>query len=226
VGQYFSWTFILRRQAQFLKFSTNDKSQKLARAFQKIIVEFTPADKGLGLLSQPFSLARFQQGAIGELMTTDYGSEPVCIGFATFYRNWARNRYGDKKDTTDEDVRMSDMTAPEHCSGPFRQFFRPIIEGIIEVYDAERREVESVPDQRMRRLQHLFADLVNFLDDKHVQFIPRYCHRAKTCPCSACPAATNQEVGQPPFHSQTHDLEAAKGQGERQIEVHSVGAEE
>jgi hypothetical protein len=44
VGQYFSWTFILRRQVQFMKFSTDDKNRKLAKTFQKIIVAFSLDD--------------------------------------------------------------------------------------------------------------------------------------------------------------------------------------
>jgi hypothetical protein len=228
VGQYFSWTFILRRQVQFLKFSTGDKNTKLDKAFREIIVAFSFDDDPPNPLSKPFSLWRSQQWAIGELMTTDYGKEPVCIGYATFYRNWVRNRYGDsedKVDETNENAQMNDMTAYEYCNGPFRQFFRPIIEGIIKVTTAKEKGGETVPDQRLRRLQHLFIDLINVLDDKHGRFKAKakYCHRARHCPCENCKNRTcpcddcdddtngevNQEVGQPPFHNQTHDVEAA-----------------
>jgi len=241
VGQYFSWTFILRRQAQFLKFSTNDKNTTLTEIFQKIIVAFSLDDDPPNPLSEPFSLWRSQQGAIGELMTTDYGDEPVCIGYATFYRNWVRNRYGDsgnkakedsgdKVDETNENAQMNDMAAYEYCSGPFRQFFRPIIEGIIKVGTAKNNGDERVPDQRLRRLQHLLVDLINVLDDKHVRFevkSTKYCCKADRCPCEncsqnkTCPCRTCLEVGQPPSHNQTRDLEAAKGHGEQ--EIHSVG---
>jgi hypothetical protein len=38
-------------------------------------------------------------------MTTDYGDEPVCIGYATSYSNWTRNRYGDSRDKATKDSR-------------------------------------------------------------------------------------------------------------------------
>jgi hypothetical protein len=257
VGQYFSWTFILRRQAQFLKFSIDDKNKKLAKTFQEIIKAFSLDDDPPNPLSEPFSLWRSQQGAIGELMTTNYVDEPVCIGYATFYRNWVCNRYGDSGDEAtfprnrgrnryeDSSDNLNDMTTYEYCSGPFRQFFRPIIEGIIKVETAKSNGDERIPDQRLRRLQHLFTDLINVLDDKHVRFeekSTKYCHRAdicpcekcsgnKTCPCSTCLAAMNREVkkqqvgykkvNQQPIYNQTRDLEAAHGHGEQQIEIHS-----
>ena len=216
----------MRRQAQFLKFSTSAKNKKLVEAFQKINEAFIAADEASDPLSNPFSLPRSYQGAIGEMMTKDYyGGKPVCIGYASFYSLWTRESSGYGEFGSD------DVT--EH----FRQFFLPIIEGISAVYTARINRDESVPDRRLRRLQHLFADLVILLDDKNMRYTPKYCHRdrscqcekcseKKPCPCGNCPAATNrvrvrqarragiQEVGQPPFHSQTHDLEAAKGHGE------------
>ena len=142
-------------------------------------------------------------------MTTDYGDEPVCIGYATFYSNWTRNRYGDSGDKapfyrgwerdnprdsedednkTDESAQVTDMTAYKYCNGPFRQFFPPIVEGIIKVETAKNNVNERVPDQQLRRLQHLFIDLINVLDDKHVRIEGeyKYCHRADCCPCEKC----------------------------------------
>ncbi|XTI85063.1 hypothetical protein V2W45_1454679 [Cenococcum geophilum] len=151
-------------------------------------------------------------------MTTDYCDELVCIGYATFYSNWTCNRYGDSGDKATEDSRdkapfyrgwerdsprdsededgkadesaqMIDMTAYKYCNGPFRQFFRPIVEGIIKVETAKNGGNERVPDQRLRRLQHLFIDLINVLDDKRVWIEKesrKYCHRADCCPCEKC----------------------------------------
>ncbi|KAH0562066.1 hypothetical protein GP486_003238, partial [Trichoglossum hirsutum] len=76
VGQYFSWTSIMRRKAQFLKFSTSDKNEKLVIAFRRIADAFTPADEASDPLSKPFSLPRSHQGAIGEMMTDNSGEEP------------------------------------------------------------------------------------------------------------------------------------------------------
>jgi hypothetical protein len=208
VGQYFSWTSIMRRKAQFLKFSTSDKNKKLVLAFRNITEAFTPANEANDPLSKPFSLPRSNQGAIGERMVHGYDSEePICIGYATFYRLW---NHEDEED-------------------PFRQFFSPITDGITEVYKARQSGYKSVPDHRLRRLQHLFVDLVNILDDKHVWPDRKYCHRngpcpcekcnggKEPCPCGACPDTTKpQEVRQPPLRSQTPDLEAAVGHGEQQ----------
>ncbi|CZR70175.1 uncharacterized protein PAC_20076 [Phialocephala subalpina] len=222
VGQYFSWTSIMRRQAQFLKFSTSTKNKDLVSAFQKINDAFTPFEEADDPLSKPFSLPRSYQGAIGEMMTKDYdGDKPVCKGYATFHALWRRGEL-----YTYPPVQSDDVT--KH----FQMFFHPIVDGINAVY-AAKREGKPPPDRRLRRLQHLFVDLVNLLDDKHMRFRPVYCPLYASCTCTNCSEkrarqarrarrGKNQEVGPPPFHSQTHDLEAAADHGEQQNEMHLV----
>ena len=240
VGQYFSWTSIMRRQAQFLKFSTSAKNKDLVLAFQRINDAFTPADEADDPLSKPFSLPRSYQGAIGEIMTKDYdGDKPVCKGYATFYALWTRRR-----------LSAYPLDGSDDVTKGFHQFFLPIIDGIDAVY-AAKKNGEIPPDRRLRRLQHLFVDLVNLLDNKHMWSTPEYCPPDASCKCKKCrekeprprgdfPAARNQvrarqarrprrvrnqEVGPPPFHSQTHDLEAANGHGEQQAENQAVSSE-
>jgi hypothetical protein len=66
IGQYFSWTYILRRQAQFLRFSTDTTNKKLNAILDNITNQFS-LDRHKG--EDPFMLWRGQQMAIGELMT-------------------------------------------------------------------------------------------------------------------------------------------------------------
>lgn len=66
VGQYFSWVYILRRQAQFLRFSTDKTNKKLNSILDNVTNEFS-LDRHKG--EDPFMLWRGQQMAIGELMT-------------------------------------------------------------------------------------------------------------------------------------------------------------
>jgi hypothetical protein len=86
VGQYFAWTNILRRQAQFLCFSTDKQNKQLADTLATISYIF--ATDGEYGPEQPFLLWRGQQMAIGELMTikedNGEGNELVCLGYAAF----------------------------------------------------------------------------------------------------------------------------------------------
>ena len=62
VGQYLSWTYILRRQAQFLRFSTDKTNKQLNQILNVITNEFS-LDRRQG--EDPFMLWRGQQMAIG-----------------------------------------------------------------------------------------------------------------------------------------------------------------
>ena len=82
VGQYLSWTYILRRRAQFLRFSTDKANRDLMKVLAEIAFEFSsdkyPAE------GAPFMLWRGKQMAIGEIMTVPDSSELFCIGYAAF----------------------------------------------------------------------------------------------------------------------------------------------
>jgi hypothetical protein len=81
VGQFLSWTYILRREAQFLRFSTQKNNRKLARILEALTFTFgTDATEG----ETPFMLWRGQQMAIGEVMTKGDGGQLYCIGYSTF----------------------------------------------------------------------------------------------------------------------------------------------
>jgi len=73
IGQYFSWVCILRRQAQFLMFSTDQANRDLTRVLGGIAFEFGteryPPD------GAPFMIWRGQQMAIGGIMTVNNGDE-------------------------------------------------------------------------------------------------------------------------------------------------------
>lgn len=75
VGQYLSWTYILRRKAQFLKFSTNKKNNDLTRILAQITDCFASGSLKTDPDGTPFTLWRAHQIAIGELMTVHDGTE-------------------------------------------------------------------------------------------------------------------------------------------------------
>jgi hypothetical protein len=168
VGQYFAWTNILRRQAQFLCFSTDKQNKQLADTLATISHVF--ATDGEYGPEQPFLLWRGQQMAIGELMTIkeDNGEdkELVCLGYAAF-----------TKKLEDEG---------------FRQWFEPIIEGIVTLF--EQRGQATGADHRLRHLQHLLTDLIFLLDIKQVRSggtDSRRCRKSPQCACSKCKSGSS-----------------------------------
>ncbi len=171
VGQYFSWTSILRRQAQFLCFSTDKQNKELAEILGKISHIFA-TDARYGP-DKPFLLWRGQQMAIGEIMTVkdDIGEdkELVCLGYAAFTKKME--------------------------SESFRHWFEPIIEGIVTLY--EQRGRADGTDHRLRNLQHLLIDLISILDIKQLRTANQSfgrCNKSPKCNCSECdPAQPTQQ---------------------------------
>jgi len=106
VGQYFSWTHILRKQAQFLCFSTDKDNKELAIILDKIQSVFNEGD-----YRTPFTLWRGTQMAIGEIMTEKADGELFCLGYSDFHQKWIE---GDG----------------------FRRWFDPIETGIAEIESA------------------------------------------------------------------------------------------
>ncbi|KAJ9608715.1 hypothetical protein H2200_006486 [Cladophialophora chaetospira] len=166
VGQYLAWTNILRRQAQFVCFSTDKQNKDLADILSAISHFFATDGKyGPG---QPFLLWRGQQMAIGEIMTIkeDNGDdkELVCLGYAAFTK------------------KMEDET--------FRQWFEPVIEGITILF--EQQGQASGADHRLRHLQHLLIDLISILDTKQLRAggaNSRRCRKSPKCTCTECRSA-------------------------------------
>jgi hypothetical protein len=162
VGQYFSWTYILRRQAQFLRFSTDKTNKQLNQILDRITSEFS-LDKHQG--EDPFMLWRGQQMAIGELMTLEQEQEQLyCMGFAAFARKY-------------------------NSDAEFKKWFQPIESGLQLLVDARTRG-NAVATYRLRRLQHLLIDLVLLLDQERVESAGNKqvkVDAAHECMCDKCP---------------------------------------
>jgi hypothetical protein len=223
VGQYLSWTYILRREAQFLNFSTDRANRELTKALANINYAFgtdSYPDDGT-----PFTLWRGEQMAVGEVMTVKVGRELFSMGYATFRRKWMEDGRarampeliepfgtsqacvfgGDREDGEDthegnsvevgqvDEVKEGVEDGAYILSGEFRSWFRPIVEGVIKIAKARDEGQPTIPDQRLRRLQHLLLDLISILDEKGVRSDARWaspCHRAKICNCSRCDGNT------------------------------------
>lgn len=162
VGQYLSWVYILRRQVQFVRFSTDKNNKQLDLILVAVTNEFS-LDQNAS--ESPFMLWRGQQMAIGELMTlTEEKGELYCMGYAAF----------SKKYQSDED---------------FKKWFQPIEDGIDMLVHA-REHNDFAATGRLRRLQHLLIDLVLLLDpdraesEKHKQL---KVDAANQCECNKCP---------------------------------------
>jgi hypothetical protein len=162
VGQYLSWTYVLRRQAQFLRFSTDKTNTQLNQILDTITNEFS-LDRHKG--EDPFMLWRGQQMAIGELMTLkEEQGQLYCMGFAAFAQKY-------------------------HNDIEFKQWFQPIETGIALLVDA-RASGNRVATYRLRRLQHLLVDLVLLLDEDRVasgQNKQLKVDAAHECRCDTCP---------------------------------------
>jgi len=170
IGQYFSWTYILRRQAQFLRFSTEKTNKQLNQILDTITGEFS-LDRHKG--EDPFMLWRGQQMAIGELMTlAEENGQLYCMGFAAFAEKY--------------------RTEPE-----FKKWFQPIEKGILLLVEA-RVHGNLVATNRLRRLQHLLIDLVLLLDQDRItsgQNKQLKVDAAHECKCEKCPGVI---VAKPP----------------------------
>ncbi|KAB8298655.1 hypothetical protein EYC80_000833 [Monilinia laxa] len=163
IGQYFSWTYILRRQAQFMRFSTEKTNQQLNQILDTITDQFS-LDRHMG--EDPFMLWRGQQMAIGELMTLqEEEGQLYCMGFAAFSLKYNND--------------------PQ-----FKKWFLPIERGVNLLVDARRRQ-DPVATFRLRRLQHLLIDLVLLLDVHRATSDPNKKMKvdaaAYECKCDNCP---------------------------------------
>lgn len=162
IGQFLSWTHILRREAQFLRFSTQKTNRQLAEILDAIIYVFSN-DNIPG--EDPFMLWRGQQMAIGEIMTRSVSADGqlYCIGYSTFSNEF-------------------------HTDPEFRKWFVPIERGVDALVEARKRK-NRVPTYRLRRLQHLLVDLVRALDvqaSEEKKATRGYVESAPGCRCDGC----------------------------------------
>ncbi|ESZ94396.1 hypothetical protein SBOR_5189 [Sclerotinia borealis F-4128] len=166
IGQYLSWTYILRRQAQFMQFSTEKTNQQLSQILDAITEQLS-LDRNLG--EDPFMLWRGQQMAIGELMTLqEEEGQLYCMGFAAFSQKY-------------------------HNDPVFKGWFLPIERGVNLLVHARQRK-DHVATFRLRRLQHLLIDLVLLLDFHRATSGPnkqlKVDAAAYECKCDNCPGTT------------------------------------
>lgn len=176
VGQYLSWTYILRRQAQFLCFSTDKTNTQLNKILETITKEFSvdrrnPEDKLNG--EDPFMLWSGQQMAIGETMSLEAEQGQLyCMGFAAFSSKY-------------------------HHDPEFKKWFQPIERGIALLAIA-RKSGNTAANYRLRRLQHLLMDLVLLLGPDRVEAGQNKQVKvaaAPECKCDKCPGIV---VAKPP----------------------------
>ncbi|KAK5626754.1 hypothetical protein RRF57_002469 [Xylaria bambusicola] len=141
IDQYFSWTYILRRQIQFLRFSTERHNKKLSDILWAIEGVFR-TDRYGGPDGDRFMIWRGQQMAIGEIMTITEGDdekELYCMGYSEFYSKFQRS-----------DGKM------------FKMWFDPVIADIKWLTELGPSSHMVVP--RLIHLRHLLMDLMDFLD--------------------------------------------------------------
>ena len=218
VGQYMSWTHILRLQAQFLRFSTDKQNRELTKVLTGITYWFSTDKYNNDGVSYTFMLWRGQQMAIGELMTVKDGSELYCMGYAAFCKKWAESGgfvtaggMGEETGTSGvpvdghdgqeenkeagkiREVKEGHGDGKGEWIGEFRPWFRSIIKDVTTISLARNDRHARVPDQRLRRLQHLLLDLIHILDKDGVRSEAIYTspsHRAAICKCSQCDGKT------------------------------------
>jgi hypothetical protein len=166
VGQYLSWTHILRRQAQFLPLSTDTANRQLRITLDLIESVMGNTFAG-GPLAKPFKLWRGHQTAIGEIMTVKEDGELYSIGFAAFRQKWREEN-------------------------AFREWFESLVEGLTTMAEAETKGSPTpIPDHRLRRLQHLLLQLMRILDPQGLRVNFGHnepCVKADECVCSKCEA--------------------------------------
>ncbi|KAF8950871.1 hypothetical protein BGZ46_004305 [Entomortierella lignicola] len=186
VGQYFSWTYIFRHQAQFL-YMRGKKGSKLVETMDTIESTFTETMQNTEI---PFCLWRGEQKTIGELMTYKEEGEQFCLSYSKFITYW-----GDD-------------------SKNFQPWFQSLVRDIDTLTDAFSQSQNQhpqvpVPDQRLRQLQHLLIELISILDPYKLQFDKtrnKRCAAATICPCSHCGPRSDHAPATPiplPAHNDT-----------------------
>jgi len=159
VGQFFSWIYILRREAQFLHCDTDRNNKAVTKLLSDIAYTFGTDTFGTGDRSchnLPLMLWRCEQRALGEVMTVVDNNQLYCMGFTTFHTKW------------EEDLK-------------FRPRFRPIADGLGPTGVAR--------GLRFRHLQHLLVDLIHVLDPDGIRSEASrtfYCRDVALCSCSNC----------------------------------------
>lgn len=170
-GQYLCWTHILRQQAQFACFATEERgrTKQLVNLLEKIQNCLNKTKDGDGSARGHFKLWKGHQLAIGELMTVSLpdpsgNTELFCMGYAEFTRRWKAGgkAISDSKADHDGGDRPASQSL-ENENAIFRGWFGNIERGIYEA-DREQHRGDTTGLNRIRRLQHLLLELVQTLD--------------------------------------------------------------
>ena len=212
MGQFLSWTYILRHETRFLKFTTDEKhksSADLLANIREVLSTETGDSKDV-----PFRLWRGQQVALGEVMTKSDGSQLCCLGYAEFCQKYKASGeliISPKVYTPAESLIHVNTAChpdfgvlPTHLGDDFRWWFDSLVVGIHQISAAADDPPESVAninrnrallrgrqalEQRMRQLHHLLLDLCAMLDPEGY-YVDKdangRCHRAIECKCTKC----------------------------------------
>lgn len=165
VGQYFAWIYILRHEAQFLRFDTSSNTRAVTKLLNNIAFTFatdTFTTEDPYFCNLPCMLWRGEQRALGEEMVINDNNQLYCMGFAAFHKKW------------EEDP-------------SFQAWFQPIVDGL--------GPEGATRDLRFRRLQHILVDLVHVLDPDgmHSEALRMsYCEGAALCTCSSCSSCSHR----------------------------------
>ncbi|RMY76062.1 hypothetical protein D0863_02172 [Hortaea werneckii] len=202
-GQYLCWVYILRRQTQFLCFTTEERSstKTLVEDLDRIKIVLNTDRYG----KIPFMLWKGDQMAIGELMCFKEGEELMCMGYSAFNAKWKQSQQSQQLqaqspsqlngngglDGVSESSEKPIAAFVE--ANVFRRWFTPIEDGIRDLHDARQRKMYC-PDDRLRRLQHCLADLIYALDPNGIRAVKdsTKVRPAKHCPCSSCGTALHR----------------------------------
>ncbi|KAF8586914.1 hypothetical protein K439DRAFT_1631206 [Ramaria rubella] len=157
-GQYFSWVYILRREAQFLRFPTDRENRMITHALAAIEKEFLTSRS-----NDPFMIWKGEQQALGELMTVEEEKQHYCMGYATFCARW-------REDTL------------------FRRWFDGVSDGVTLLHEEqpERRAGVDQRLRRLQHLLVDLIEIADpkglWYDIVHTQ----RCVRAVDCQCRSC----------------------------------------
>jgi hypothetical protein len=194
-GQYLCWTHILKQQAQFACFATEERgrTKQLVDLLSRI-QNCLNTDKW-GESEEPFMLWKGHQLAIGELMTVSRpdaagNAELFSMGYAEFTRKW---KAGDVAANTSQAHSNGGKDRASQSfdddSRVFRGWFGYIERGIYEV-DRQEQHGHSTGLNRIRRLQHLLLELVDALDpDRARARESKPVPAAHNCACTRCQTA-------------------------------------
>jgi hypothetical protein len=163
LGQYFCWVYILRRETQFLRLSTDNLTRLHTKMLDDISKKFAEKPRSKYAV---FMIRPGHQEALGEEMTNELrGGERTCIGYHTFQKKWLG-------------------TGWEGFSPSNKMIFEKLKE------DMEGVLTKSKPPLKAWHLQHLLIDFVDELDPKYVYHDredPRYSRKPiKYCTCTYC----------------------------------------